>query len=312
MASAHRNALQRFRIHKDLPNFFMHLTLSTLFDVSMNTTSYILKRFHCLLPHIAEVACAPSTPPFDRINHFLTLVSPKSTHSSLKLHINDYLSHSLYNKVFSNAPDHFHLLPSLYLLRHPTLSSDYVAATHTTASSTGNSTQASNVNYVSFYTRLSTNQFVHVAPWLIFLVTTSSNAHASAKLEFTIQFVMALHKLFPQFSLPLDMSPLTLQWTWNPSFTSHQTLTHVSSISPLAHIQTHHLSHPTAAPLLLLALISPSAPYLPSFPSFLVLLVFYKLLLPMPTHIYRNANAENLVVSTKPTRLILLLLGVTN
>ncbi len=94
-----------------------------------------------------------------------------------------------------------------FLLRHPSLSSDYVAATHTTASSTGNLTQASNVNYVSLYTRPPTNQYVHVAPWLIFLVTTSSNAHASAKLEFTIQFVTALHKLLPQFSLPPDMSP---------------------------------------------------------------------------------------------------------
>ncbi len=129
-----------------------------------------------------------------------------------------------------------------FLLRHPTLSSDYVAATHTTASLTGNSTQASNVNYVSLYTQLPTNQFVHVAPWSIFLVTTSSNAHASAKLEFTIQFAMALQKLSPQFSLPLDMSPQTLQWTWNPSFTSHQTLTLVPLISPLTHIQPHHLS----------------------------------------------------------------------
>ncbi len=113
MASACRNALQGFRIHKDLPNFFMHPTLGALFDVSINTTSNILKPFHCLLPHIAGVACAPSTPPSDRINHSLMLVSPKSAHSRLKLHINDYLSHSLYNEVFSNAPDHFHLLPSL-------------------------------------------------------------------------------------------------------------------------------------------------------------------------------------------------------
>ncbi len=67
-----------------------------------------------------------------------------------------------------------------FLLRHPTFSSDYVAATHTTASSTGNLTQAPNVNYVSLYTRLPTNQFVHVEQWSIFLVTTSSNAHASA------------------------------------------------------------------------------------------------------------------------------------
>jgi hypothetical protein len=113
MVSACRNALQGFYIHKDLPNFLIHPTIGALFDISTNTTSNILQCFHCLLPHIAEVPCAPSIPPSDRINHFLTLVSPKSAQSRLKLHLSNYLSHSLYNKVFSNAPDHFHLLPSL-------------------------------------------------------------------------------------------------------------------------------------------------------------------------------------------------------
>ena len=96
-----------------MPNFPIHQTIGTLFDISTNTTSKILQRFHCLLLHIVEVACAPSIPPPDRISHFLMLVSPKNARSRLKLHLNDYLSHSLYNKVFSNAPDHFHLLPSL-------------------------------------------------------------------------------------------------------------------------------------------------------------------------------------------------------
>ena len=97
--------------HPQLP---IHQTIGALFDIFANTTSKILQRFHCLLPHIAEVACAPSIPPTDCINHFLPLVSPKSAHIRLKLHLNDYLSHSLYkNNVFSNAPDHFHLLPSL-------------------------------------------------------------------------------------------------------------------------------------------------------------------------------------------------------
>ncbi len=84
-----------------------------LFDVSTNATSKILQRFHCILPHIAEVACTPSIPPTDRINHFLTLVSPKCALSRIKLHLNDYITHSLYNEVFTNAPDQFHLLPSL-------------------------------------------------------------------------------------------------------------------------------------------------------------------------------------------------------
>jgi hypothetical protein len=313
MASACRNALQGFRIHKDLPNFFMHPGPSAHYLTSPSTqpptfsnvstassltllTSPVL---HPLLPPTASItssrwfllrahaADSNSTSTITYLTHFMTKSSPMLPTTS----------------TFSQA---------YFLLRHPTLSSDYVTATHTTAFSTGNSTQASHVNYVSLYARLPTNRFVHVAPWLIFLVTTSSNAHTSAKLEFTIQFMMALHKLSPQFTLPLDMSPRTLQWTGNPSFTSHQTLTLVPLIFSLTHIQPHQLSHPTAAPLLQLASISPSAPYLQSFPSFLVLLMFYKLLRPMPTHIYRNANAENLVVSTKPTCLLLLLLGVTH
>jgi len=171
-------------------------------------------------------------------------------------------------------------------LRHHTLSLDYVIATHTTTSSTGNSTQASNVNYVSLYTQLATNQFVHVAQWWIFLVITSSNAHACAKLEFIMQSAMVLHMLSLQFCPPPDLSPQFLQWTRNPTFTSPLTLTLIPLTSPLTHIQHHHLSHPTAAPSVLSVLISPSAPYLPSFPSILILLMFYKLLRLMPIHIW--------------------------
>ncbi len=72
----------------------MHPTLGALFDVSINTTSNILKRFQCLLPNFADFTCAPSIPPSDRINHFLMLVSPKSARSRLKLLINTtYLTH---------------------------------------------------------------------------------------------------------------------------------------------------------------------------------------------------------------------------
>ena len=56
------------------------------------------------------VACAPSTPPFNHINQFLVLVSPKSPQSRIKLHCSDYLSHSLHDEIFANAPNHFHLL----------------------------------------------------------------------------------------------------------------------------------------------------------------------------------------------------------
>ena len=86
--------------YKDLPNFLLHPTIGELCDVSSNTTYKILQHLHCLLPHIPEVMCAPSTPLSDRIN-------------IIKLHCSNYLSHSLHNEVFANAPDHFHLLPSI-------------------------------------------------------------------------------------------------------------------------------------------------------------------------------------------------------
>ena len=165
MMSACRNALHCFRIHKDLPNFPIHQTIGALFNISTNTTSKILHCFHCLLPHIAEVTCAPSIPPPDGINHFIKLVSPKSARSRLKLHLNGYLSHSLYNDVFSDAPDHFHLLPSLLSSQtsYPLIGLCQ-SNQHNRTSSTGNLTQLSNGNYNSLYTRLPTNQFVLLAP----------------------------------------------------------------------------------------------------------------------------------------------------
>jgi hypothetical protein len=154
------------------------------------------------------------------------------------------------------------------------------------------STQVSNGNYVSLYTQLPTNQFVLVAPLLIFLAITSSNAHASAKLVFTMLFVTVLHILWPQFSPPPDLSPTILQLTRNPTFTSHLTLTFVSLTSHLTHTQPYHHSHPKAVPPTPTPLvpISPSAPYLPSFLLILIPRMFYKLSRPMPTHIYGNMN----------------------
>jgi hypothetical protein len=206
MASACRNALRGFRIHKDLPNFLIHPTIGALFDISTNTTSNILQCFYCLLPHIAEVACAPSIPPSDSINHFLILVSPKSVQSKLKLHLNNYLSHSLYSEVFSNAPDHFHLLPSLL----------FSQTSYPLIGLCRSNPHNRLLNWqfdISIKHKLrlplypTTNQFVHVAPWLIFSMITSSNANASAKLEFTMQFATVLHMLLPQFYLPPDLSP---------------------------------------------------------------------------------------------------------
>ncbi len=160
------------------------LTLPLLHPLLPPTASITSSRWFLLRAHAAG---SNSTSTVTYLTHFTTKSSPM-----------------LPTSTFSQA---------YFLLRHPTLSSDYVAATHTTPSSTGNLTQASNVNYIFLYTRLPTNQLVHVAPWLIFLVATSSNVHASTKLEFTIQFTTALHKLLPQ----LTLSPHTLvgKSVWN-------------------------------------------------------------------------------------------------
>ena len=151
-----------------------------------------------------------------------------------------------------------------------------------------------------------------MAQRLTFLAITSSNAHASAKLEFTMLFLMVLHMLWPQFSSPPDLSPQTPQLTRNPTSTSHLTLTLVPLTSPLTHTQPPHLSHPTAAFSTPSAKISPSAPYLPSFLSILILRVFYELSRPMLTHIYRTTNARNLAVPTKPTHPLLLSVATTH
>jgi hypothetical protein len=57
--------------------------------------------------------------------------------------------------------------PACFLHKHPTLSSAYVIATHTIASSTGNLALVSNTNYISLHTQHLTHQLTaDVAEWL--------------------------------------------------------------------------------------------------------------------------------------------------
>jgi len=80
------NAIDGFLLHKDLLPFKLQTSLSHLFTIATSPTSLILQQFHHLLPQIASIACAPSTPPSDkRITHFLSSVSIKSACSSIKL-----------------------------------------------------------------------------------------------------------------------------------------------------------------------------------------------------------------------------------
>jgi hypothetical protein len=113
MTAATRNAQHGFRLHHDLLPFKLHQSLSNLFQTSTNPTSHILQRFQRLLPSIAHIACAPSTPTHDRITHFLTSVSEKSARSRIKTHCNNYLWTELHHEFYNSAPDQLHLLPSI-------------------------------------------------------------------------------------------------------------------------------------------------------------------------------------------------------
>jgi hypothetical protein len=64
-------------------------------------------------PTIANIACTPSVPTPNRIRHFLSSVSPLSAQSRIKHHCSDHLWRALHHKVYSNATEHFHLLPSI-------------------------------------------------------------------------------------------------------------------------------------------------------------------------------------------------------
>jgi hypothetical protein len=78
MRSTIRNAQHRFQLHKDLLPFQLHQSLGDLFTISTKPDSLILQWFHCLLPQIANIACAPTIPTPNRIQPFLSSVSPHS------------------------------------------------------------------------------------------------------------------------------------------------------------------------------------------------------------------------------------------
>ena len=64
-------------------------SLSQLFTIPINPTSLVLQQFHHLLLQIAPITCVSSTPPHERIPHFLYSVSTKSACSRIKLHCNN-------------------------------------------------------------------------------------------------------------------------------------------------------------------------------------------------------------------------------
>ena len=241
MAFARRNALQGFCIHEDHPNFPIHPTIGALFDISTNTTSKILQLFHCLLPHIAEVTCAPSIPPSDCINQLLTSVSPKSAQSKIKLHLNKHLSHSLHNKVFSNAPNHFHLLPSLLSSQTSYPFIELCCSNpHNRLLNWQFNTGIKHKLCVPLYP--TTNQPI----WTCGTVVNIFGDHIfKCRRICKIGVHNAIHDGFAHALAPVLSTarcvPPNSTVDRNPSFTSHLTLTLFRSISPLTHIQPHHL-----------------------------------------------------------------------
>jgi len=134
MASARRNALHGFQIHKDLPNFPIHQTIGALFDISTNDTSKILQQFHCILPHIAEIACTPSIPPTEFL---LRVHKVELNYTSMTTSLTHYTT-----KSSPTLPTSFTSSLACFRHKHHTPLSDYVEATHTAASKIGNSKKA--------------------------------------------------------------------------------------------------------------------------------------------------------------------------
>ena len=210
-------------------------------------------------------------------------------------------THSLYNNVFSNAPNQFHLLPSLLSSQ---TSYPFIGLCRSNPHN-----RLLNWQFDTGITQKprlplhpTTNQPIcacgtivdivgdhifkckHICKIGVHNAIRDGFAHALARALSTAGFVP------PNSTVDTE-----------PYFTSHLILTPIRLTSPLTHIQPHHHSYLMDVPPTPSALISPSAHYLPWFLSILILKMFYKLSRPMPTHIYRNMNARNLAAPTKPT-----------
>ena len=108
-----RHATTGIHLNRHLRNVHLHHTISALYSIDTNPHSLILQRYQHILPNIAAIACPPTIPRTDLSQYFLTTLSPHSARSRLKLHNTATVHAELYNHVFANDPEHFHLLPSI-------------------------------------------------------------------------------------------------------------------------------------------------------------------------------------------------------
>jgi hypothetical protein len=223
-----------------------------------------------------------------------------------------YLSHSLYNKVFSNAPDHFHLLPSL-------LSSQTSYPLIRLCCSNPHNRHLNWQFDIGIKRKLrlplypTTNQPICACGTVVdifgdHIFKCKCICKIGVHNAIPDGFADALAPVLSTFGfIPPNSTVDTELILYRPSDPHSRPFNLSFDPYPAPPPLTFQ-----AAPPVLSAQMSPSAPYLPSFPSILILLMFYKLSRPMPTHIYRTMNTENLGVSTKPTHPLLLLLGATH
>ena len=113
MAQAMRYASNGFSFSKDLESTNLHPSITDLFLLESNPHSLYLKRFYKLLPHIASIATGPKCPPEERVNHFLTKISPNSARGRIKHHCASGQLQSLYQHVLETCPEHLHHLSGL-------------------------------------------------------------------------------------------------------------------------------------------------------------------------------------------------------
>ena len=113
MASVCRHAQTGFSFHRSLVPHTLHTSLRDLFTLDSNPTSIFLQRFHCLLPHFASIATAPTTPQGSRVAALINSTSPKSARDRINKYTTSYLHNATHQEFATHAPDHLHLLPSL-------------------------------------------------------------------------------------------------------------------------------------------------------------------------------------------------------
>jgi hypothetical protein len=113
MVQAHRYATHGIQLNRDLAPVRLHPSLADLYNKDHNPNLPSLRRFHHLLPTIASIACPARCPPHERVDHFLTSISPHSARSRIKEHCSKYAKGELYQHVKIHCPENFHILPSL-------------------------------------------------------------------------------------------------------------------------------------------------------------------------------------------------------